>query len=70
MGLTSVEGRGCELRIEDNGIGFDPARVGKIGHQGLANIRGRAAQVGATVTIDSPPGAGSRVVVHLPELAT
>jgi len=69
VGLTSDEGRGCELRIEDDGIGFDPARVGKIGHQGLANIRGRAAQVGGTVTIDSPPGAGSRVVVHLPEQA-
>src|ERR1019366_3363041 len=30
VGLTFDEGRGCELRIEDNGIGFDPARVGKI----------------------------------------
>ena len=69
VALTSDDGRSYELRIEDNGIGFDPARVGRLGHQGLANIRGRAAQVGGTVAISSPPGAGSRVVVLLPEPA-
>ena len=71
VGLTSDVG-GCqyELRIEDNGIGFDPAAVGKIGHQGLANTRARTAQIGGSVTIDSQPGAGSRVVVLVPERAS
>lgn len=60
------EGRTLVLTIEDNGIGFDPAGVVKLGHQGLANTRERAAQIGGTVTIDSQPGAGTRVVVRVP----
>ena len=61
--------QGYELRIEDNGIGFDPARVGKLGHQGLANIRDRAGQIGATITIQSQLGAGSQVIVRVPDPA-
>jgi two-component system sensor histidine kinase DevS len=67
VALTSPDDRpDFELRIEDNGVGFDPAHVGKLGHQGLANMRDRAVQIGATLTIDSQPGAGSLVVVHFP----
>jgi signal transduction histidine kinase len=55
-----------ELTIEDNGIGFDPDGVVKLGHQGLANTRERAASIGGTVTIDSRPGAGTRVIVRVP----
>ena len=54
------------LTIEDNGVGFDPAGVVKLGHQGLANIYGRAAKLGGTVTIESQPGSGTRVVVRVP----
>jgi len=65
--LTSdEEGRAYELRIADNGIGFDPALAGKLGHQGLANTRERAALAGGTVTIDSQPGGGSRLTVRVP----
>lgn len=56
------------LVIEDNGLGFDPAKVGKLGHQGLANMRERAARIGATVTIDSAPGRGTRLVIHFRDL--
>ena len=59
-----------ELRIEDNGIGFDPDGVVKLGHQGLANTRARAENIGGTVVIDSKPGAGTRVVVRVPKPAT
>jgi signal transduction histidine kinase len=58
-----------ELTIEDNGVGFDPDGVVKLGHQGLANTRERAASIGGTVTIDSRPGAGTRVIVRLPNAA-
>jgi signal transduction histidine kinase len=61
---------GLELTIEDNGVGFDPAGVVKLGHQGLANTRERAAGIGGTVTIHSRPGAGSRIVVRFPNRAT
>jgi signal transduction histidine kinase len=60
------DGATVELTIADNGIGFDPGRVVKLGHQGLANTRARADQIGGTVTIDSRPGAGTRVIVVVP----
>jgi signal transduction histidine kinase len=65
--LTADEtGAAYELRIEDNGIGFDPALVARLGHRGLINTRERAAQAGGTVTIDSQPGGGSRLTVRVP----
>ena len=45
---------GLRLRIEDNGRGFDPTDASaSSGHQGLVNMRSRAATVGATMDIDS-----------------
>jgi signal transduction histidine kinase len=73
LGLT-VSGHGDDLMlvltIEDDGVGFDPAGVVKLGHQGLANSRERAARIGGTLTIDSGPGAGTRIVVRVPSRAT
>ncbi|HEV8546250.1 MAG TPA: GAF domain-containing sensor histidine kinase [Candidatus Limnocylindrales bacterium] len=63
------DGATLELTIEDNGVGFDPDGVVKLGHQGLANSRERAARIGGTLTIDSAPGAGTRVIVHVPNQA-
>jgi signal transduction histidine kinase len=63
---TRNDGATVELTIADNGVGFDPGAVVKLGHQGLANTRARADQIGGTVTIDSRPGAGARVVVVVP----
>ena len=64
--IADENGRIQELRIEDNGIGFDPARVGKLGHQGLANTRERASQIGGSITIDSQPGKGTRLIILVP----
>jgi signal transduction histidine kinase len=68
VGLSlGKRGHVAELWIEDNGIGFDPSRAGKLGHQGLANIRERAAEIGGSVTITSQPASGTRVVVVVPQ---
>jgi signal transduction histidine kinase len=56
---------GYELLIIDNGIGFDPQRVARLGHQGLANARERAALIGAAVTISSAPGQGTQVTISV-----
>jgi len=61
-----VDGDTAELRIEDNGSGFDPAQRFGTGHFGLANLRGRAAAVGGTLTIESEAGKGTRIIVRLP----
>ena len=52
------------LLVQDNGRGFDSNLPGS-GH-GLGNMRARAERLGATVRVDSRPGAGTRVVVTLP----
>ena len=52
--------------IEDDGCGFDPAAtVGHRGH-GLDNMTRRAEEIGATLTIESVPGRGTRLRVELP----
>jgi signal transduction histidine kinase len=68
--LTERTAGTTELTIEDNGIGFDPGGVVKLGHQGLANTRERVAKIGGTVAIDSHPGAGTRILVRVPNPAT
>lgn len=48
------------LELADDGIGFDPAAA-PAGHYGLAGLREQAEQLGATLSLDSAPGHGSRV---------
>ncbi len=54
---------GFELRVSDDGAGFDPegARAGL----GLAGMRERALLVGARFAVESQPGLGTRVRLHL-----
>jgi signal transduction histidine kinase len=61
-----VDGDAAELRVEDNGVGFDTGRRFGTAHFGLANLRGRAAAVGGTLTIESEAGKGTRIIVRLP----
>jgi signal transduction histidine kinase len=60
---------GWELTIEDNGVGFDPKQIGRLGHQGLGNMRERAVQLGSEVLIQSQPGTGTKVIVRAPSVA-
>jgi signal transduction histidine kinase len=61
-----VEGDSAVLRVEDDGAGFDPARRPGSSHFGLANLRDRAAAIAGSLTIDSEPGKGARIIVRLP----
>jgi signal transduction histidine kinase len=54
---------GVELGIRDNGRGFDPRQL-SADHMGLVIMRERAQSVGATLEIDSRPGAGTHVRVR------
>ena len=63
---TPEGGATMQLVIEDNGVGFDPAGVVKLGHQGLANTRARVAEIGGALAIESGAGSGTRVVVRIP----
>ena len=56
------------VTIADDGVGFDPDAVGELGQMGLRNLRDRAAAMGAVLTIDSSPGAGTRIIVRVPRV--
>jgi len=58
-----------ELRVgvRDDGCGFDLSQQAPTGHWGLIGMRERAASIGARLTVTSAPGAGTEVVLVLPE---
>jgi len=58
--------RQLTLRIRDDGIGFDPARVAPEGHYGLAMMREDVAQLGGALEIHSTPQAGTELRFQLP----
>ncbi|MEP7201577.1 MAG: PAS domain-containing protein [Ilumatobacteraceae bacterium] len=60
VGLFLTKGVEVELRIQDDGQGFDPCAVPP-GHLGLIIMRERADAVGAKLDISSSPGHGTDV---------
>ncbi len=66
MRLETPDETSLELRIEDNGVGFDPQEV-PAGHYGIVGLREQADLIGATLDIQSTPGKGTtlRVVLRL-----
>ncbi len=69
MRLRSIDESSLELRIEDNGIGFDPQQS-RPGHYGIVGLREQAELIGAQLNIDSVPGQGTtlRIVLRLPPM--
>jgi two-component system sensor histidine kinase UhpB len=75
-GATCVEveltlnGRGTELRVRDDGAGFDPAapRAGTRGGAGLGleGMAERARLVGGDLDVRSTPGGGTSVTLRIP----
>jgi signal transduction histidine kinase len=61
-----VDGAEAILRVEDDGQGFDPEQRRGSGHFGLANLRDRAAALTGTLSIESEPEKGTRIIVRLP----
>lgn len=57
------EGTTVELRIRDDGKGFDPERT-LSGHYGLGMMRERAEAVGALLTVTSRPSHGAELVMR------
>ena len=53
------------VTISDDGVGFDPVRPHP-GHLGQSTMAERASAIGATLLIESSPGAGCTVTVSLP----
>lgn len=54
------------LDVVDDGAGFDPGATAPEGAVGISGLRRRMAALGGTVAIESAPGAGCGVSVHVP----
>ena len=69
MRLQAIDDSSLELRIEDNGVGFDPRAVPP-GHYGLVGLREQAALIDAQLDIHSFPNEGTtlRVLLRLPPI--
>jgi PAS domain S-box-containing protein len=63
--VAAREGQ-AELRVCDNGTGFDPDGVDDRGGLGLASMRQRAARLGGTIEIVSSPEGGTSIVARVP----
>jgi two-component system, NarL family, sensor kinase len=66
---VSVDGRNAGLDITDDGCGFSPERAQEAredGHFGLRVLSDMAQHAGGRLSIDSAPGAGTRVLLEVP----
>ena len=55
------------VQVEDRGGGFDPqAEFARAETSGLAGMRERVALLGGVLTLDSAPGAGTRLIAEFP----
>ncbi|MDP3186350.1 MAG: ATP-binding protein [Anaerolineales bacterium] len=57
------DGAVIELRIRDDGLGFDPKQTFS-GHYGLSMMRERAEAVGALLSVTSQPGHGTELTMR------
>jgi two-component system NarL family sensor kinase len=55
----------ARLSVEDDGRGFDPSHMAK-GRYGLIGLNERAKLLGGSLTLETSPGAGTRVEVVVP----
>ena len=57
-----------QIVVSDDGRGFDPNLSKSDHHLGLAVMQARMERVGGTLSIETAPGAGTRVIAHIPIL--
>jgi signal transduction histidine kinase len=55
--------------VRDDGCGFDPlATTVLAGHFGMSGMRERAEKIAGRLSINSAPGKGTEIEVHVPRL--
>ncbi|MBN1669166.1 MAG: hypothetical protein JW862_18875, partial [Anaerolineales bacterium] len=62
-----LDGNLLDVQVRDDGRGFDPQWVSAAQreHYGLESMRQRAEMIGASLHLESQPGAGTRILVQL-----
>ena len=68
IAISPDSGAGIQVRVEDNGKGFDPDQVsaGVMGGTGIAGMRERADLIGGSLKVKSAPGEGCRISLMVP----
>jgi len=59
----------CELKITDDGVGFDPETLSSLqgGHYGVVGMQERIQRIGGRLLVNSSPGAGTEVLIYVPK---
>jgi len=65
IAMTLADGV-LEVRVEDDGVGFDVSRRAGVGHDGLGNMARRMKEAGGTMDLTSAPGQGTCVIFRVP----
>jgi ligand-binding sensor domain-containing protein/signal transduction histidine kinase len=55
-----------QLRVQDDGCGFDSTQQSPNGHFGLVGMRERVAQMGGQLSVNSRPNEGTEIIVEVP----
>lgn len=63
ISIISNEAVQIDVKITDNGTGFDPEKDAKKDHYGLENMKHRAQEAGAEYTLHSQPGYGTHIEI-------
>jgi signal transduction histidine kinase len=68
----NYESSQVQLRLQDNGNGFDLLKVGQAtsGHFGLLDMRERAEKIAARFTLNSRPGHGTEILLLIADVTT
>lgn len=64
--VMRLDGGDLEVRVEDDGIGFDTAQRAGVGHDGMGNMTRRMREAGGTLRIVSAVGHGTCVTFRVP----
>ncbi len=65
VSVTGDPEAGYDVRVHDNGTGFAEGPEDDLPHHGLASMRERAQILGAKLKLESVPGAGTTVELHV-----
>ena len=63
-------GKDTVVEVSDEGSGFDPDTAPREGRYGLTIMEERAQMAGGQLDLDSAPGRGTHITVHLPGAAS
>jgi signal transduction histidine kinase len=68
---VTFEENKCQVRVRDDGSGFDPTQLSRLpeNHYGLIGIKERVERIGGTFSLRSEVGTGTELSIEVPRRA-